>query len=454
MAVARQETAPVRLLSGWGRTAATRATVVGPLEPDRLAELMVDSRTSNRGLLARGAGCSYGDAAQNAGGIVVAPPTERLIEVDVQTATVRASSATTFADLLNHLVPHGLLLPVIPGTGHLTLGGAVAADVHGKNHHVDGSISAWIESIELIGGDGRPRTLTPGGDGPGFRATVGGMGLTGVILAATLRLLPIRSARMQVTVRRAANLDELMTGLYETDSRYAVAWIDGTADGRALGRGVLDLGDHLDAPDPATEPRGLHYRAIRCVRAPQLPFSPVTPMTARAFNSLWFHKAPRESQATASLGAFFHRLDAVSQWNRMLGPQGFVQYQFAVPHTSGHLVAEALRTLQRGSAAPFLGTLKHFGRGNDNPLSFPLAGWSLAVDLPVGRHGLAGLLDGLDRRIADAGGRVYLAKDARLGRACFTDMYGPLDQWHAARDELDPHGVMRSDLGRRLGLCR
>jgi decaprenylphospho-beta-D-ribofuranose 2-oxidase len=385
---------------------------------------------------------------------VLDPPTERLIEVDPAGATVRASSSTTFNDLLAALVPRGLLLPVIPGTGHLTLGGAVAADVHGKNHHVDGSISDWIESIELVGGDGRPRMLTPSSNGPGFRATVGGMGLTGVILAATLRLLPIRSARMQVTVRRAADLDELMTGLQGTDSRYAVAWIDGTADGRALGRGVLDLGDHLEAPDPATEAHGFRYRTGRRPRAPQLPFCPVTPLTARAFNSLWFRKAPRESHATASLEAFFHRLDGLSQWNRVLGPHGFVQYQFAVPHASGDLVAEVLRTLQRGNAAPFLGTLKRFGPGNDNPLSFPLAGWSLAVDLPAGRAGLAGLLDGLDRRVADAGGRVYLAKDARLGRACFTDMYGPLDQWHAARSELDPHGVMRSDLGRRLGLCR
>jgi decaprenylphospho-beta-D-ribofuranose 2-oxidase len=453
MAVARHPSAPTRLLTGWGRTAASRARVVGPLDPDRLAELMND-QVSARGVLARGAGCSYGDAAQNAGGVVVAPVTRPVIEVDVQAATVRASSCVTFADLLTDLVPRGLLLPVIPGTGRLTLGGAVAADVHGKNHHVDASISDWIESIELMGGDGRLTTLSPDSDGPGFRATVGGMGLTGIILGATLRLLPIRSARMRVAVHRAANLDELMNGLTDTAARYAVAWIDGTAGGRALGRGVLDLGDHVEAPDPAAEPHGLRYRAVRSVRAPQLPFSPVNPLTAHAFNSLWFHKAPRESHTTTSMGAFFHRLDALARWNRMLGPQGFVQYQFAVPHASGHLVGEVLRALQRSSAAPFLGTLKRFGPGNDNPLSFPLAGWSLAVDLPAGSNGLAGLLDGLDRRVADAGGRVYLAKDARLGRACFTDMYGPLDRWHAARAELDPHGVMRSDLGRRLGLCR
>lgn len=437
-------------LSGWGRYPVAECGVARPARRADAAAI-ADAQPS---LIARGCGRSYGDASLNPDCTLISSGLNRILAFDAEYGRIECEAGLVLEDLIATMLPRGWFAPVTPGTRFVTIGGMIAADVHGKNHHVDGSISDWIESIELMGGDGRLTTLSPDSDGPGFRATVGGMGLTGIILGATLRLLPIRSARMRVAVHRAANLDELMNGLTDTAARYAVAWIDGTAGGRALGRGVLDLGDHVEAPDPAAEPHGLQYRAVRSVRAPQLPFSPVNPLTAHAFNSLWFHKAPRESHTTTSMGAFFHRLDALARWNRMLGPQGFVQYQFAVPHASGHLVGEVLRALQRSSAAPFLGTLKRFGPGNDNPLSFPLAGWSLAVDLPAGSNGLAGLLDGLDRRVADAGGRVYLAKDARLGRACFTDMYGPLDRWHAARAELDPHGVMRSDLGRRLGLCR
>lgn len=440
------------MLSGWGRTGGTRARVTGPMEVDALSALL-QSRPP-RGLLARGCGRSYGDAAQNAGGLVLAPVTGRHIEVDAAGATVRASGSTTFVDLLARLVPQGLLLPVLPGTGHLTVGGAVAADVHGKNQRVDGSIASWLESVEVVGGDGRRRVLGPDRDARGFRATVGGMGLTGVITAVTLRLLRIRSARMDVTVRRADTLDELMAGLDAATSRYTVAWVDSTAGGRALGRGVLDLGDHRPDLDSATEPHGLQYLVSRSVEAPQLPFTPVNGLTSRAFNGVWFRKAPREAHATAGLSQFFHRLDAVSGWNRSLGPRGLLQYQLVVPTAAAHLVADVLHALQRADSAPFMATLKRFGPGNGHPLSFPLPGWSLAVDLPANRPHVARALDDLDRRVAHAGGRLYLAKDARLGRSCFEDMYGPLEQWHAARADLDPDGVLRSDLGRRLGLCR
>ncbi|WP_042409006.1 FAD-binding oxidoreductase [Streptacidiphilus carbonis] len=441
-----------RVLTGWGRTTRSRARVVGSLDGEALAELM--AAQPPRGILARGAGRSYGDAAQNAGGIVVAPDAAPRIEPDLRAGTVRASAGSTFADLLSALVPHGLLLPVLPGTRHLTLGGAIAADVHGKNHHVDGSISSWLESIELIDGQGRARILSPLLDGPAFRATVGGMGLTGIIRAATVRLMPISSSRLQVSTHRVDHLDDLMAGLHQATQRYAVAWIDATAQGRALGRGVLDLGDHLDAPDPLHEPDGLHYRPTQPPAAPPLPFNPATALTARAFNTLWYRKAPRHTHRTASLNDFFHRLDAVAHWNRALGPRGFLQYQFAVPEDSAHLIAHVLQTFQNHRTAAFLATVKRFGPANGNPLSFPLRGWCLAVDMPAAAPGLGPLLDQLDRKIAEAGGQVYLAKDARLSASRFTDMYGDLKDWRTVRDELDPRHLMRSDLGRRLGLCR
>jgi decaprenylphospho-beta-D-ribofuranose 2-oxidase len=440
-----------RLLSGWGRTAPTRARVLGPLDAAGLAEL-VASRPA-RGVLARGGGRSYGDAAQNAGGCVLAPATGPLIEVDEAAGTVRAAGSVTFADLLTRLVPAGLLLPVLPGTRHVTVGGAIAADVHGKNQHGDGSIARWVTQIELLDGRGEVRRIGPDADPEAFAATTGGMGLTGIILSATIRLLRIRSSLVRVRARRLPDLDALLDAMTRARDRYAVAWIDSTATGRSLGRGVLDGGDHLTEPDPAAEPDGLRYRAGRPLPAPFLPFSPFTPLSARAFNALWYRKAPADAAALVGLPAFFHRLDGVDRWNRAAGPRGIVQYQFAVPDAEHQVIARVLEQAARGGFAAFLGTLKRFGPASGAPLSFPAPGWSMAMEMPAGNPRLGPLLDELDEIVAAAGGRVYLAKDSRMSPAAFARMYPGLDGWRATRARLDPDGVFQSDLGRRLGLC-
>jgi decaprenylphospho-beta-D-ribofuranose 2-oxidase len=442
-----------RVLTGWGRTSPSQAFVTSPGEVSRLQEIIAAQPA--RGLVARGAGRSYGDAAQNAGGYVLSPVTASRIELDAAAASVQVSASTTFTELLAYLVPRGLLPPVLPGTRHLSVGGAVAADVHGKNQHVDGSISAWIDEIDLIDGESKRRTLVPGSSE--FRATVGGMGLTGVILAVRLRLLPISSTALQVTTRRLPDLDALLAAMDASTSQYAVAWIDPSGSRRSLGRGVLDCGDHLADPGPAdsgpADAGGLAYRAGRAPRAPALPFCPFTPLTARAFNGLWYRTAARELTGPVPLARYFHRLDAVAQWNRALGPRGFLQYQFMVPRQADTMISEVLTTLRRHHAAPFLGTLKRFGPGSGSYLSFPGPGWSLAVDLPTGRRDPRPVLDQLDRRVAELGGRVYLAKDARLRADTFAAMYDRLGAWRAARERLDPRGVFCSDLGRRLGLC-
>jgi decaprenylphospho-beta-D-ribofuranose 2-oxidase len=436
------------LLSGWGRTAPTRSRVLGPATLEQLQHLVI-SRPEG-GILARGAGRSYGDAAQNAGGSVLAPATRPRIDVDPRSATARVSASVTFAELLTVLVPYGLLLPVLPGTRHVTVGGALAADVHGKNQRTEGSIACWTEEIELLDGQGELRQLSRADNAAAFLATIGGMGLTGIILTATLRLRRIRSTLLHVTTRRLPDLDAVLDALDGTRSRYAVAWIDTTAAGRHLGRGIVDVGDHLAEPDSA-EPAGLTYRPGRARRAPALPFSPLMPWSARAFNSLWFRKAPAASEELAGLPEFFHRLDAVSDWNRALGPRGILQYQFAVPDSGQDLIATVLERTR--DCAPFLGTLKRFGPASGADLSFPLPGWSLAIDMPAARPGLGSLLDDIDGQVASAGGRVYLAKDARMTRQAFRRMYGDLAGWRSVRAELDPSGVFRSDLGRRVGLC-
>jgi len=440
-----------QVLTGWGRTAPSRA-IVG--EPRALAavEELVASRPA-RGVLGRGAGRSYGDAAQNASGYVIRPISPPQLEVDQVAATLHASAGTTFTEVLTATVPHGLLPPVLPGTRHLTIGGAVAADVHGKNHRRDGSIAAWVDEIELLDGSGTVRRLRPDHDRDAFLATTGGMGLTGIILAVTLRLLRVRSAMLEVGSRRLDDLDAVLAALEAASSRYSVAWIDTTAAGRSLGRGIVDTADHLPGPDPLREPDGLNYRPPRARRAPALPLSPVRPWSARGFNRLHFHRAPREHHGLSDLPGFFHKLDAVAGWNRAVGPGGLVQYQFVVPDGGEKLIARAIELVQRHGCAPFLGTLKRFGPASGGALSFPLPGWSIAIDMPAGRPGVGPALAELDHEVADAGGRVYLAKDSRLGRASFDEMYGPPAAWRTARAELDPYGVFQSDLGRRLGLC-
>jgi decaprenylphospho-beta-D-ribofuranose 2-oxidase len=447
---------PGELLTGWGRTAPSRSAVLGPLRLEQLQELVASG--PERGVLARGAGRSYGDAAQNAGGRVLAPVCPPVTEIDATAGTVRASASVTFAELLAELVPRGLLLPVLPGTRHLTVGGAVAADVHGKNQHGDGSIGSWIDEIELLDGRGEVHRLTPGRDGRGgedsaaFWATVGGMGMTGVILAVTLRLMRIRSTLLRVSARRLPDLDAVMAALDAGWARYSVAWVDTTAGGSALGRGIVEFADHLDAPHPVAEPAsGLAYRPRRPRQAPALPFCPLAGWSARAFNAAWYRRARLFSEDLTGLPEFFHRLDAVSDWNRALGPRGILQYQFAVPAGGEHVIAAALE--RTADYAPFLGTLKRFGPASGAPLSFPGPGWSLAIDMPAGNPRLGPLLDELDQQVAAAGGRIYLAKDARMTRQAFGQMYGDLAGWRAARAKLDPAGVFQSDQGRRVGLC-
>ncbi|HMC08636.1 MAG TPA: D-arabinono-1,4-lactone oxidase, partial [Actinomycetota bacterium] len=301
--------------------------------------------------------------------------------------------------------------------------------------------------------------LTPGSDPDLFWATAGGMGLTGVVLEATVRMLRVETSSMRVVTERAADLDDVMARMAAGDSRhrYSVAWIDCLARGRSLGRSVLTQGDHARYEDLPAGARHdpLRFGAGATRGVPRLlPGSVVNRATVRAFNELWFRKAPSHAVTIEPLVSFFHPLDAVRDWNRLYGPSGFVQYQFAVPFGAEGVVEAALRHLSALRLPSFLGVLKRFGPGSPGPLSFPMPGWTLAVDLPARLPGLAGVLDALDERVADAGGRVYLAKDGRLRPELLRAMYPQLDRWMAVRRRVDPDGVLQSDLARRLEVGR
>ncbi len=361
---------------------------------------------------------------------------------------------------MQRFVPVGWFVPVTPGTRKVTVGGAIAADVHGKNHHVDGSFCSHVARMSLVTPTGADE-VTARSDPELFWATAGGMGLTGVLTEATLQMLPVETSYVLVDTDRAEDLDQVMDLMVrgDADYRYSVAWIDCQATGRKLGRSVLTRGDHArlaDLPDrlqrdPA---RARAFSPRSLVRVPLTPPSGLlNPMTVAAFNECWFRKSPsHEVGKPEHMATFFHPLDGVDEWNRLYGTRGFLQYQFVVPDDGSETVRSIIERLARARLASFLAVLKRFGPADAGPLSFPMPGWTLALDLPVGHPGLGRLLDDFDDDVVAAGGRVYLAKDSRLGPEHFRAMYPRLDEFLEVRRRVDPGGVLRSDLARRLGL--
>ncbi|MEU9664988.1 FAD-binding oxidoreductase [Streptomyces bobili] len=442
-------------VTGWGRTAPTTARLIRPRTYEEAVTAVRDS--GSRGSIPRGLGRAYGDAAQNAGGAVLdMTGLDQIHAIDVAGGSVLCDAGVSLHHLMEVLLPLGWFVPVTPGTRYVTVGGAIGADIHGKNHHVSGSFSRHVVSLELLTADGTVRTVRPGT--ALFDATAGGMGLTGVILTATVRLQPVATTLMSVDTERATDLDDLMARLTATDHRYrySVAWIDLLARGAATGRAVLTRGDH--APLAALPARArsapLSFRPARLPAAPAyVPEGLLTRRTVGLFNELWYRGAPRARRGELQrLSAFFHPLDGVPHWNRVYGRGGFVQYQFVVGHGREETLRRIVGRIARRRCPSFLAVLKRFGDADPGWLSFPVPGWTLALDIPANLPGLGAFLDELDAEVAAAGGRVYLAKDSRLRPDLLAAMYPRLDDFRALRAELDPRGVFVSDLARRLTL--
>ncbi|AKZ57702.1 hypothetical protein SAM23877_4657 [Streptomyces ambofaciens ATCC 23877] len=444
-------------VTGWGRTAPTAARLIRPRTYQEAADAVRECGA--RGGIPRGLGRAYGDAAQNAGGAVLdMTGLDRIHAIDADNGTVLCDAGVSLHRLMEVLLPLGWFVPVTPGTRYVTVGGAIGADIHGKNHHVSGSFARHVPAFELLTADGRVRTVEQGT--PLFDATAGGMGLTGVILTATVRLQPVRTSLMSVDTERATDLDDLMARLTATDHRYrySVAWIDLLARGAATGRAVLTRGDH--APLDALPEGGRARRAPLAFRTSRLPAAPdlvpdglLSRTTVGLFNELWYRRAPRRRTGQLQrISTFFHPLDGVPHWNRVYGRGGFVQYQFVVGHGREDALRRIVRRISEQRCPSFLAVLKRFGDADPGWLSFPVPGWTLALDIPAGLPGLGAFLDDLDEEVARAGGRVYLAKDSRLRPELLDAMYPRLDDFRALRAELDPRGVFVSDLARRLHL--
>ncbi|GHD22699.1 oxidoreductase [Nocardiopsis kunsanensis] len=440
------------LLSGWGRTAPSAARVVRPRDTGQVARAL--TAAGPRGALPRGLGRSYGDAAQDAGGSVLdCTGLTGPVRLDPDRGEATVPAGTPLGRISAELLPRGHALPVVPGTRHVTLGGAIAADVHGKNHHADSSLGAHVRSLTLVTPDGTVRRLRPDeGDTELFWATVGGMGLTGVVTEAAFATLPVTTAHARVDTDRTPDLDATLELLArDSGHRYSVAWVDLLGSGRS----IVSRADHAGVQDlpvrlrrtplsgggpgkvltvPVTAPRGLFNR-----------------WTVAAFNHAYYHKAPlRRRDHVQPLAGFFHPLDGLRAWNRAYGPAGAVQYQCVIPLGEEDTLRAVAADLAR--APTFLGVLKRMGRATPAPLSFPRPGWTLAVDLPADLPGLRNLLDRLDERVLAAGGRLYLAKDARARPETVRAMYPGLSGWQRTCARVDPDGAMVSDLARRLDL--
>lgn len=443
-----------QVLSGWGRTAPSLAEVVPCATAEEVQAAV--SGAGPRGVLVRGLGRSYGDAAQSGGARILDLQAMNDIRYDADAHVATVGAGASLDAIMRVLLPQGAFVPVTPGTRMVTVGGAIGTDVHGKNHHVDGTFGAHVRELTLVDGNGDVRELRPSGaSSEQFWSTVGGMGLTGAITEASFDVIPVETSSMSVDTQRADSLDEVMACMVAGDShyRYTVAWIDTIA---ASGRGVITSGDHAGLDQLPTRQRSsaLHFEPKSLASAPKVfPSGLLNSLTVRAFNEAWYRRAPRHrTDEIQSIGAFFHPLDGVRNWNRIYGPQGFLQYQFVIPDAAAELIRVTLDRLRAVAAPSFLTVLKRFGASNPAPLSFPIPGWTLAADVPAGVPGLGVVLDELDELIADAGGRIYLAKDSRQSPQMLARTYPLLGKWQETRDELDPRGVFTSDLARRLSI--
>jgi decaprenylphospho-beta-D-ribofuranose 2-oxidase len=443
------------VLQGWGGTSPSSAALVRPTSGPALARAL--DGWAERGTIARGLGRSYGDAAQNAGGRVVDTTAVLDFDLDPATGVVRAAGGASLDAILRTLVPAGYFVPVTPGTRYVTVGGAVAADIHGKDHHHIGSWCDHVLSLTLALPDGTIAEVGPDRDPDLFWATAGGMGLTGLILEATFRCRPIETSRLVVDTDRTQDLDEVMAMMDagDADYDYSVAFLDLMARGRSTGRAVLTRarfahGDEVPGDEIA---RRAYDPKVLAVAPPGVPSGLLNRLTVPVLTEAWYRKSPRRRRdELQTIPTFFHPLDMIDRWNRMYGPRGFLQWQYVVPFGAEDVVRHTVERLNSSGAAIFVAVLKRFGPANPGPLSFPLPGWTLAVDLAVGSPPLGALLDELDHDVVTAGGRVYLAKDSRLDPALLDAMYPRLDEWRAVRRRVDPDGRLRSDLGRRLGL--
>ncbi|CAB0533439.1 FAD-binding oxidoreductase [Corynebacterium diphtheriae] len=461
-------------LTGWGRTAPTTAEVLSTPDLDVIVDAVRqvaeqnDSKPAHlkRGVIARGMGRSYGDPAQNSGGLVVdMQALNKIHSIDPESAIVDVDGGVTLDQLMKAALPYGLWVPVLPGTRQVTIGGAIGPDIHGKNHHSAGSFGDHVASMELLVADGRILHLEPEGSaddptGELFWATVGGMGLTGIIVRARIRMTKTETAYFIADGDLTANLDETIefhSDGSEHNYTYSSAWFDAISPEPKLGRAAISRGSlatlaQLEeiAPKLAKDP--LKFNAPQLVTVPDIfPSFTMNKLSMIAIGELWWLKSGTYKNKVQNLTQFYQPLDLIGEWNRGYGSKGFLQYQFVVPREAVEPFKDIVKDIQKSGHYSALNVFKLFGEGNKAPLSYPMLGWNVCVDFPI-KPGLGAFLDDLDKRVMEFGGRLYLAKESRTSAENFHKMYPGMEGWLKTRNAIDPTGVFASDMSRRLEL--
>ncbi|KEP69056.1 FAD-linked oxidase [Thioclava dalianensis] len=420
--------------TGWGRALRATGQLARPETRDALARLEAAPAFGMRR--------SYGDAALNSDGRAVdMSALDRMIAFDPETGDLQIEAGARIGDVARAFAPRGWLPPVMPGTGFATIGGCIAQDVHGKNHHHIGSFGQHIRQLTLLQ-NGAERIVKPGS--ALFRATLGGLGQTGVILRATLRLQRCKGDVMLVTERRAPDWERHLGLLDASRASYTVGWIDATATGAALGRGIVEEGETVAGlVRPRAKPRKIPFDA---------PHWALAPPVVRAFNRAYYHRVPRQGRSLVRrLEDFFFPLDKLHDWNRLYGKRGFHQFQCVVPLAAADALRAMLAEIAGSGLASPLAVLKRMGPGRAGDLSFPMEGYTLAIDFP-NRTEARALIHRLETRTLEAGGRIYLAKDSLASAAQIRAMYPDLPQWQSIVAKADPAGALETDMTRRLNL--
>lgn len=439
-------------LAGWGANVRSPCTFVEPEVPAELHRLV-----RSRRLVARGLGRSYGDAALNAGGLVVGMrKLDRYLEFDPGGGMLRCEAGVSLSQIIRDFGPRGFFPMISPGTQYVTVGGCIANDVHGKAHHSQGSFANCVQSMRILLASGDVVTCSRDELSDLFWASFGGMGLLGVVLNATLQLKPIETTYYKETVAKGANLEELLEALDDSDKKYpySVSSIDVYGKGAGLGRGVLNMGDlaGLGELPPKLAANPLRIAPEARLRVPfELPELTLNRHSIRLVNAYVQRTQARKGPFT-HYQDFTYPLDILHDWYRGYGPRGFTQYQFVIPFREGRrAMRRILEVIVSAGELPFLNVLKRLGKASGGLLSFPTEGYTLAIDFPV-RDRTVGLTRRLDAMVLEGGGRVYLGKDSYLEAKTFRTMYPRCDEWLAVKAKYDPDCVFVSDLGRRVGL--
>lgn len=439
-------------VTGWGRYPKTTADLIQPADSQALQKF-VSSRKKSASCIGRGSGRSYGDSAL-AGQLISSRFLDNFLEFDEQQQVLRCGAGVTLGDILRVCVPRGLFLPVLPGTKAVSVGGAIAADVHGKNHHLDGSFCAHVKQLNLVLASGELVTCSEHENTELFRATCGGMGLTGVIVDASLSLDSIASSYIDQRSLVAKNLEECFEHIEgNVDNKYSVAWLDCLATAKNLGRSVLYLAEHAAAKNRKTDTL---YQERSGLGVPfSTPAFLLNKTTMSLFNASYFGLQKRKkSHSTLSCDNYFFPLDSISNWNRLYGSNGFLQYQFVMPNESAFEgITSVLEKVSEKGKGSFLTVLKKFGKANENLLSFPKSGYTLTLDFK-NEATLFPLLEELDRIVLAHDGRLYLAKDARMSEEVFKASYPSWERFMTIKNKYDPGNRFASQQSNRLGLTQ